>query len=120
MNKDTAVSDKKRLKRKPRPLPHAIQQWAFLKAMAYFEGAWQRCGHRECRARKRCTGGPRGSFARNRREAVGTRQEARSATGATGTKQMPGSEATGKWISVPLCRLHAPAEWWAEVEKFGK
>lgn len=54
-----------RLKRKPRPLPPAIQQWGFLKAMAYFEGAWQRCGHHECRARKRCIGGPRGSFTRN-------------------------------------------------------
>ena len=100
-----------RLKPKPRPLPPEIQQWGFLKAMAYFEGAWQRCGHRECRARRLCTGGPRGSFTRNRRmiDATGKQQEARSAGGTT-----------GNWVSVPLCRRYASAEWWAEVEKFGK
>ncbi|MCG6857188.1 MAG: hypothetical protein LJE67_03900, partial [Salaquimonas sp.] len=96
-------------------LPPEIQQWTFLKAMAYFEGAWETCPHRECRARKRCTGGPRGSFGRNRS------QEARSAAGATGKHgQEARSEATGTWTSTPLCRRHASPEWWAEVDKFGK
>ena len=58
------MSGNKRLKRKPRPQPPAIQQWGFLKAMAYFEGAWETCPHPECRARQRCTGGPRGTFNR--------------------------------------------------------
>lgn len=40
--------------RKPKPFETA-------KAIAYFEFLWQRCKHRECKKRKRCTGGPRGT-----------------------------------------------------------
>ncbi|MDJ0614874.1 MAG: hypothetical protein QNJ29_14495 [Rhizobiaceae bacterium] len=32
------------------------------KAHAHFEGLWQYCEHPECRKRKQCTGGPRGTF----------------------------------------------------------
>jgi hypothetical protein len=72
-----------RLKPKIRLEPPEIRRWGFLRAIAHFEGAWQTCRHGECRARKRCTGGPRGTFRKK---------------------------------AVPLCRRHAPPEWWAELE----
>lgn len=40
------------------------RRFALLKALAHFEGAWRACESRECRARKRCCGGPRGTFTR--------------------------------------------------------
>jgi hypothetical protein len=41
-----------------------LARFAFLKAMAHFEGAWKTCASGECRNRKRCAGGPRGTFTR--------------------------------------------------------
>lgn len=66
-----------------RPVPPRIQRYLFLKAVAHFEFAWEQCRRPSCRARKRCTGGPRG---------------------------------TCQTVGVPLCRRHAPAEWWKEME----
>lgn len=65
-----------------RPVPPAINRYLFLKAIAHFEGAWEACQRRQCRARRQCTGGPRG---------------------------------TCEKVGVPLCRRHAPPEWWAEL-----
>ena len=41
-----------------------LRRFALLKAMAHFEGAWKTCASRECGERKRCAGGPRGTFRR--------------------------------------------------------
>ena len=32
------------------------------KAFAHFENCWEGCLHGECKKRKRCTGGPRGTW----------------------------------------------------------
>ncbi|PHP67411.1 hypothetical protein CSC94_10270 [Zhengella mangrovi] len=37
------------------------------KAFAWAEGRWRHCPHRECRRRRRCTGGPRGTLRRSGR-----------------------------------------------------
>jgi len=48
---------------KPRaPIPEAIRHFGFLKAMAYFEGALEACPRRECKQRRQCCGGPRGTM----------------------------------------------------------
>ena len=36
-------------------------RFTYNKAIAYFEGAVRTCPHRECKKRKTCTGGPRGT-----------------------------------------------------------
>ena len=41
-----------------------LARFSLLKATAHFEAAWKTCASRECRERKRCTGGPRGTFTR--------------------------------------------------------
>lgn len=38
------------------------KRFKLAKALAYFAGNWEDCAHSECRKRKLCTGGPRGSF----------------------------------------------------------
>lgn len=40
-----------------KPLTFAMQ-----KAFAWAEGRWRNCPHGECKRRKRCTGGPRGTL----------------------------------------------------------
>ncbi len=39
-----------------------LTNFAAAKAIAHFENNWETCPHKECKHRKTCTGGPRGTF----------------------------------------------------------
>ena len=44
------------------PLEKFTQQ----KAFAHFEGKWRTCHYAKCRNKRKCTGGARGAFRRNK------------------------------------------------------
>ena len=48
----------------PDTFRQVIHNFDYEKAVAYFEGAWRGCRRDECRRRRRCAGGPRGTLRR--------------------------------------------------------
>ena len=50
----------------PTTLAEQIRRFQTGKAYAYFDGHWHHCTHRECKKRKTCTGGPRGTCRRTK------------------------------------------------------
>jgi hypothetical protein len=62
----------------PAPTPEPIRRFGYLMVMAYYEGALSDCPRKECKERRQCCGGPRGTMRRSgvpfcRSEAVVTR-----------------------------------------------
>ncbi len=47
-----------------RPVPESVKRFAFLCAMANSEGAPGDCPRQECKRRRQCCGGPRGTLRR--------------------------------------------------------
>lgn len=43
-------------------MPPDIRRFSLLKSIAQLDACWRSCSHAECRRRKLCTGGPRGTM----------------------------------------------------------